>query len=739
MRCSVVLVALSLVACPTGKRRKNKDAAGQEEGIAVAPRPARSLAEIRRDGNHLVGEPSPYLRQHAHNPVDWYPWGDEALQRAKRENKPIFLSVGYSTCHWCHVMEEESFEDDEVAAFLNESFVSIKVDREQRPDVDSLYIDAVGALGGSTGWPLTVFLTPDLEPFFGGTYYPRHPSRGRPGFLDILNQVLRIFREEGSSVGTRGRQILEAVRRRAAASTPVGQVRVSLAREAIQRLAPARDMNHGGFGKRQKFPNVPLLHAELMHVEATGDEIVERHLTLTLDEMLRGGVRDHLSGTFHRYAVDSQWHIPHFEKTLYDNAQLAGLYVRAGRSLDRPDWIVAGRAVLDDLIHSWQQPDGGLVVGFDADDPGGEGAFYTWTPGELNELLGPDDGRMVAGVFGVTSHGEPGLGGRSVLHRASPESVPARLRLSGSDVERGLERAFPLMREARNTRPPPAVDDKELVAWNGLALVTLANVGRWLEEPRYVEAAAKVGRFVMDRAWDSERRVMARGLARGRSLGDGFLDDYALSGLGLLRLHAATGDLAWLGHARLLADVMVERHWDADQLVFYTVAADRAGASVPVRKTDLDDGVLPSGGTAAIRFLLELGAIAGDRALYELAHNAVEASAGRVRTSPYSSGFMMSTVEHAASAVREVVVVGPLDHPGTRRLWDEVRGTTFSRVLPVRLPPSGALAGEAFPALQDKVMLRDQPTAYVCEQGRCERPTADPAVLRRQLQRALAG
>lgn len=355
--------------------------------------PSRTTAEIREQGNHLVGEASPYLLQHAHNPVDWYPFGEEALARARELNRPIFLSIGYSTCHWCHVMEEESFENDEIARTLNRDFIAIKVDREQRPDIDALYIEAVRQLGGSTGWPLSVFLTPNLVPYFGGTYFPPRSRGGRPGFLDVLRQVRTQWDDEGEGVESRGRQIFAAIERQAAQLSG-GRAPITAASidGAFERLRGARDPQYGGFGRRQKFPNAPLLLAELRYFERTDDAAARAHLVLTLEQAMRGGIHDHLFGTFHRYAVDQRWHVPHFEKTLYDNAQLAQVYVEAGRALGRPDFVAVGRGVLDDLIERWQEDDGGFVVGFDADDPGGEGYYYTWTPAELTAALGAEEG-----------------------------------------------------------------------------------------------------------------------------------------------------------------------------------------------------------------------------------------------------------------------------------------------------------------------------------------------------------
>ena len=708
-------------------------AASTPSTTSTAP---RDPATIRREGNHLVGQPSPYLLQHAHNPVDWYPWGQEALARARAENKPIFLSIGYSTCHWCHVMEEESFEDDTVAAFLNEHFISIKVDREQRPDLDAIYIDAVSALGSSTGWPLTVFLTPSLEPFYGGTYFPRHSRGGRPGFLEVLEQVRSMFAEQGEQVATKGREVLAEVERRALAAVgapaPLQAERMS---RAMARLVGGRDSTNGGYGRRNKFPQSPLLLAHLRHIQRIDDPGTRDHLVLTLEKMMRGGIRDHLGGTFHRYAVDLHWHLPHFEKTLYDNAQLAAIYIEAGLTLERPDFVQVGRGVLDDVITHWQQPDGGFVVGFDADDPGGEGYFYSWTPDELATVLPSEDAAIVGRAFGVTTAGDREIGGRSVLHRLKDEDVASTLGLEVAAVRAAIDRSLPKLAKARAERKPPGIDDKELVAWNGLMIMALADASRWLDEPRYREAATKAGNWILETAWAEP--VLRRGVFKGQSLGDGYLDDHAMAGLAFVRLHAATGNLLWLTSARRIADELLAHFYDADRHAFLQVrgSALEGGSGIPLRIADFDDNALPSGGATAVQLMLELGAITGDEALYDAGYQVLTRAAQHAEQRPYWSGTLLAALDHATAPVREVVIAGAPGGEDTTALWREVVDTRPSRFLPVRLPASGAPPNlnENFPALAGKRAKRGQATAYVCERGRCEAPTSDPAVLREQL------
>ena len=682
---------------------------------------ARSPEEVRRDGNHLLGEPSPYLEQHAHNPVDWYPWGPEALARAKREKKPIFVSIGYSTCHWCHVMEAESFTNDDVARELNDHFVAIKIDREERPDLDAVYLEAVSALGGSTGWPLNVFLTPALEPYFGGTYFPREAANGRPGLVEVLREMRRLFRAEGAKVATRGREILASIANRAQAAA--GDVSELTLNQAMDRLERARDGEHGGFGMGHKFPNAPLLLAELRFARRTGDRAAATHVTKTLTAMANGGVRDQLAGTFHRYATDRAWRVPHFEKTLYDNAQLAALYAEETVASGGEAFATVAPRVLDDLAAGWQASDGGLVVGFDADDPIGEGAFYTWTPAELGAALGLDVAKSAAPILGVSVGGEPGLGGRSVLHFGDARGAAAARPFLG------------LLRSARDTRPPPPIDDKELAGWNGLALGAFADVGRFLREPRYVAVAQRIARFLTARCWDAASGKMARGFRREARLGDGFLEDYALVALGLIKLHAADGDPRWLLDARAIGDALLRRFHEPSRSTF--VRAEHGDVTVPTRTPDVIDGPLPSGGAAATMLFLQLGALAGDASLHEIGARALAAQASLMVASPTQSGFFLVALDHATAGVREAVIAGDEADPRTRALVAELAHVTDARVLPVRVPSAGADAAlvARFPTLDGKVAQKGVPTAYVCDRGACQRPTSDPATLRAQLPR----
>ena len=670
----------------------------------------------------MVGAASPYLEEHDHNPVDWYPWGEEALALARETNRPIFLSIGYSTCHWCHVMARESFEDDEVAAYLNEHFVAIKVDREARPDLDALFLDAVAALGSNTGWPLTVLLTPALEPFFGGTYFPPRSAPGaRVGLLEILREAEAAWRADGESLARDGRGVWAEIESRARL---VGGAAPSLPDDeivrAMQTLARHRDVVHGGFGRGPHFPNAPLLLSELRASRREGADAATRaHVIQTLDEMARGGVRDAVGGAFHRYSVDGRWHVPHFEKTLYDNAQLASLYVEAGLWLDRTDFIATGRAILDELIAHWRGPSGALVVGFDADDGGGEGAYYTWTPSELRAVLSEDDARFAIEHFGVTDTGD--LEGRSVLHARTLFAVDAPEHVI-------LERVLSTLATARDARPHPHADDKELTGWNGLAIESFANVGRWLNEPRYVEEARRLARAVLAQSWDGTR--LLHGVRGSEGLGDGFLDDHALLARALLALHAATGDLVSLATADALASRIEARFWDAERGTFLS-GAGAASGGLPLSRPDLDDGVLPSGGTSAALLLIELGSLAGDTARLERGERALRALASISASAPFSHGFALVAMDRVLGPSREIVIAGA---PGvaTDALLDVVRGVLPGRASIAVLPATSVedlLGG----SLSARGAIGGVPTAYVCEIGRCELPTSDPEVLSRTL------
>lgn len=682
----------------------------------------------------LADEPSPYLQDHADDPVRWWPWGEAAFAHARAADRPIFLSIGYATCHWCGVMHRESFRDDEVASRLNESFVPIKVDREQRPDVDAIYTDAVGRMGIPTGWPLTVVLTPSLEPFFGGTYFPREASEGMPGLLDVLAQARELYAEEGQHAARRGRALLEAL---AADARPTdAELDVGRGERAIAALARLRDQRFGGYGSGAKFPRATLLMAELDVARRTGRESGTAHVARTLDAMRRGAIRDPLGGTFHRYTEDAQWVRPHYEKTLYDSALLAGLYLRAGRATATEPFIDVAREIFDGWEREWRNVDGTFAAGFAADDAGGEGAYHRWTYEEVVEVAGagafgadggPDAGR-VAALFGLAPNAAA-----APLVRISDAAARVRFGLDEPEASALIERALGPLREARTRRPAPPRDDKVLVAWNAMAIAALAEAGRWLAEPRYVRLAAEAADALVACCWRGGR--LRRGVFGELSLGAAPLEDHAHLVRAMLRLHHATGELRWLVVAGDVERAMHADFFDAARGVFLATAA---GADVPMRRVEASDGEVPAPSVVAALATIELGEHTGDRGTITRGRAALAAIAEAATREPTRAGSWVSACEAALGARREVVLVGDPEDARTRALWQTI-APHEDRLAIVRLAAAPSAASlERFPSARGKVAIGGAPTAYVCELGRCERPTSDPSELARQLRPLVA-
>ncbi len=683
---------------------------------------ARTPSLIRREGNHLVGQLSPYLEAHAHNPIDWYPWSDEALARARREDKLVFLSIGYATCHYCHVMERESFRDEEVARTLNRSFIAIKVDREERPDVDALFVEAVTRLGITPGWPLNVILTPSLEPIFGGAYFSRDE------LLDVAREVSEKWRVDRADITARGRSLLARMEADARARGAGGELSEKALVEAFSRLDRARDTIDGGYGVGAKFPSAPLLLAELRWSQRARDASAANHLGLTLERAARGGIYDRLSGSFHRYAVDRRWRTPHFEKTIYDNAGLALAYTEAAMALrdSRAAWLAqVGRGITRDLIARWQRADGGFVTAFDADDERGEGAYYSFTSADLSALLGAGDARVAVKLFdlGATPR---------ALARRHESDVARETSATRTEIRAVEARAMPVLAAARAKRPTPRVDDKELAGMAGLALYALASA-RVLTGDEALDAPARAaGDFLMT-CWDPTRRVMLRGKRRGAPIGEGFLEDYALAALGLLRLHAIDHDLGRLRAARAIAHAMIDRFYDPSAHTFMNAARSRE--AIPLRRPDVDDTVMPSGGSAAALALLQLGALLGDDTLEQRGREALRAAVPRAVREPVASGFLLVALDHAISDVREVVIAGAPDDARTKALARAIEGTTDARVLVAHVPREGAPreVEREMPALQGKRSPSGRPAAFVCRRGACEAPTFDAEELKQRL------
>ena len=662
--------------------------------------------------NRLAQETSPYLLEHANNPVDWYPWGPEALARARRENKPILLSIGYSACHWCHVMARESFEDSEIAALINRDFVAIKVDREERPDLDQVYMRAVQAMTGSGGWPMTAFLLPDATPFFAGTYFPPSDRFGMPSFRRVLAAVTDAFSNRMGEVEATATQVREYLQR-PAVPLAAGSLTPALLDEAYTRLARDHDPTHGGFGSAPKFPQPMLVDFLLRSHRRTGDPSVLAMAQQTLQAMAAGGMYDQLGGGFHRYSVDERWLVPHFEKMLYDNALLPRAYLDA--------WQLTGdagfRRVVEDTLAFVQRellsPDGGFYSSLDADSEGEEGRFYVWTPHELELALGVDDATAVARAFDVSDAGN--FDGRNILHPMTP------------DASAVLAGARERLLAARAGRVRPHRDEKVIAGWNGLMLRAFAEAGRVLDRPDLLSIAEANARFLLSRMRTGER--MRRSYKDGRATLAGYLEDQAAVADGLLSLYEATFETRWLDEVRRLMRETLAAFWDAPRGAFFDTAADQE--QLVVRPQDVTDNAIPSGTSMAVDVLLRGGRLLGEDSWIAIARSSLERLAPTAAKAPLAFGRLLAALDFELGRPVELAVIGPLADAKTRRLLDVAR----LRYLPNRLlaaAPDGD--GRGIPLLAERRALNGAATAYLCEGFVCQSPTTDPAELQRQLE-----
>jgi uncharacterized protein YyaL (SSP411 family) len=693
------------------------------KGPGYAPRTHHLVDGRPRFTNRLVLERSPYLLQHAHNPVDWRPWGEEAFEEARRLSRPVFLSVGYSTCHWCHVMERESFEDEEIARVLNERYVAIKVDREERPDVDQVYMTAVQLLTGGGGWPMSVWLTPEKEPFFGGTYFPpRDGARtGLRGFLGVIQEIAALWAEDPDRVRRATGSLVEAVRAALAPGPGAGAAGLpgaDVVAAAVEQHRRSFDDRHGGLRRAPKFPSSLPIRLLLRHHRRARDERSLQMALLTLEKMAAGGLHDQVGGGFHRYSTDAEWLVPHFEKMLYDNALLAVAYAEAYQVTGRRDLARVVRTTLDYLGREMTAPEGGLYSATDADSEGEEGRFFVWEERELRALLGADFERFAA-FHGVTAEGN--FEGRNVLSVPRPDEdgwealAPARARLLA----------------ARARRPAPLRDEKVLAGWNGLAISALAFGGRVLGERRHVDAAARAAAFVLERMVKGGR--LQRSWLAGEAGVPAFLDDHAFVAQGLIDLYEATFELRWLEAALDLAERAEALFGDAAGGGWFTTAADHE--RLLVREKPTHDGAEPSGASVAVLNALRLAAFTGDERWRRRAEAALRHHAGTLRDHPQALGEMLLAVDFLTDAPREVVLVWPEEAPAPEEFLAVLRRT----FLPNRAL-AGAPEGEGIAALgrvaavaEGKVAAGGRPTAYVCERGQCRLPAIAPEKLAAQI------
>jgi uncharacterized protein YyaL (SSP411 family) len=631
--------------------------------------------------NRLAQETSPYLLQHADNPVEWYAWGEEAFERARAEDKPILLSVGYAACHWCHVMEHESFEDGETARLMNERFVNVKVDREERPDVDALYMDAVVALTGHGGWPMTVFLTPEGVPFYGGTYYPPEPRHGLPSFRDVLESISGLYREQRGAVEGSATQLKDALEQASRIAPSTEPLTEGLLREAVQALRRQFDPEWGGFGGAPKFPPAPTLEFLLrMHLRGDGEGL--SMVVKTLDAMAAGGMYDLVGGGFHRYSVDRTWLVPHFEKMLYDNALLAAVYLHA--------WVVTGdehyrrvvEETLDYVLRELALPEGGFASAQDADTEGIEGLTFTWTAeeGVPEELLHPFEE------------------GRSIIRGELDDELRSRL--------------F----ELRERRPKPLRDDKAIASWNGLMLAALAEAARRMDRRDWLDAARRLGDFLLGQLSDEDGRLY-RTFREGRAKNTGFLEDYADVAHGLYELHVATGEVRWLDEANRLARLAIELFGDEERGGFYLTPAH--GERLVARQKVFDDNPTPSGNSMLAFVLLRLARIYGDPELERRAVGVFRLVRNAVTRAPSAFGHALSALDLHFSPPRELAILGPVS-------------SDVARAAMAPFDPNAVVAvgpADGIPLLEGKDLVDGRPAVYVCENFACRAPFTDATSL----------
>jgi len=660
-----------------------------------------------RPMNRLAGETSPYLLQHAHNPVDWYPWGDEAFEKARADDRPVFLSVGYAACHWCHVMERESFEDPETAAALNDGFVSIKVDREERPDVDGVYMDAVQALTGGGGWPMSVWLTPDGRPFYAGTYYPPEPRHGLPSFRQVLQGLTEAWSTRRDEIEAQSAKLVEAIGSAGRLEASADTLTRETEREAFTSLQRAFDAEWGGFGSSPKFPQ-PMVLEFVLRMALRGTPDAMEMLVLTLDRMSAGGMYDQIGGGFSRYSTDRGWNVPHFEKMLYDNAQLASLYTHAWLVTRDEELRRVATDTLEYLLREMRHPDGGFFSSLDADSEGVEGKFFTWSWDELVGLVG----EPVSRAFGATPTGN--WEGTNILRR------PAR------DVQDDVRELF----EAREKRIRPGVDDKILTAWNALAIRAFAEAGRAFGEPAFVQAASACAVFVWKNLRGSGGRLL-RSWREGMSGPPGYADDYALLASALLTLYETTSDLRWFEAARALCDSLMELFADDDRGGFFQTGRD--AERLVIRPKDLYDNAVPSGNSAAAEALQRMALFTGEAAYEKEGVSAIRLVREAMAQAPTVFGSALCALDLYVGPAHEVAIVGEPGAPDTLALLDEVTRVRFLPNVVLAVGAADEESARIVPLMADRVQVDDKATAYVCERFVCRMPVVEGQALAEQL------
>jgi uncharacterized protein YyaL (SSP411 family) len=701
--------------------------------------------------NRLAHEKSPYLLQHAHNPVDWYPWGEEAFAKARRENKPIFLSVGYSTCHWCHVMAHESFENEDVAAIMNREFVNIKVDREERPDVDRVYMTFVQATTGGGGWPMSVWLAPDLKPFVGGTYFPPEDRYGQPAFKNVLERIATAWKQDHEKLAEQGSKIVEALRESQSAATAEGKLDGSFLDAAYKQLDRSFDPKEGGFGNAPKFPR-PVTINFLTRFYARdpksdfGKHALEMGL-FTLRKMAGGGMHDHIGGGFHRYSVDRYWHVPHFEKMLYDQAQLAVTYLDAFQITRDKRFESVARDILDYVARDMTSTEGGFFSAEDADSPvvgldhpshkTAEGAFYIWTKKEIDDALG-DAAEVFDFHYGMQPHGNAPEGsdphdefrGKNILiERHTIAGTAERFTKAEQEIRDSLTKSRQKLWAIRNKRPRPHLDDKIISAWNGLMISAYSRAAQVLDDTRYLEIATRAATFLRANLYDSSHKLLYRNYREGRSEIEAFADDYAFVIQGLLDLYEASFDVEWLRFATELQATQDRLFFDEKNGGYFSTSG--RDESVFLRMKDDNDGAEPAASSVAALNLLRLSQFRDDAQVAERARKTIDTFATTLSHFPSAMPQMLVALDYSLSKPRQIVIAGKKDAPETKALLKEVHRHFLPKT--ILLLADGAdgqkYLAEKNEAIRDMWLVEGKPAAYVCENFTCKAPVTDPKAL----------
>ncbi len=666
--------------------------------------------------NRLAHETSPYLRQHAHNPVDWYPWGEEALGKARALDRPIFLSIGYSACHWCHVMEHESFEDEETARILNEHFISIKVDREERPDLDQIYMTAVQLLTQHGGWPMSVFLTPQLKPFFGGTYFPPADRHGLPSFKRVLSYLAQAWREKRPDVDEQANHLTTNIQAATQVASAQGELSESLLRNARVMLGHAFEPTYGGFGRAPKFPHPIDLRVLLRVWQRFDDDSALSMVRQTLDHMAMGGMYDHLGGGFHRYSTDARWLVPHFEKMLYDNALLPVAYLGAFQATGEPFYREVVDETLAYVLREMTSPEGPFYSTQDADSEGEEGKFFVWSKGEIESVLDKDEAEVFCSVYDVTPDGN--WEGHSILNRSRSDGQEARLlKMPQDELRRRLQTSKEKLLAVRGQRVWPGRDDKVLTSWNALMISAFAEAYQVLERPEYLQAATRAADFLWQRMRTPQGRLWRTYGAGAEPKLNGYLEDYAFLLDSLVSLYESSFEMRWLHAAVQLADVMIDQFWDESEGNFFYTG--REHEPLIARTKDPHDSSIPSGNSMAVTGLLRLAKLTAREDLFAKAERALHSFLGLLQASPHAAGQMLLALDFYLGPVREFAVVGDPKADATRQALQLIRqGYRPRKVVALK---SDGTSEKLIPLLAGKPPRGDV-TTYICQNFTCELP-----------------